>query len=83
MLSLVNQNKFVEHITRQLRATPHAPLMTLNLHAKFTFGSDIETVIDSNKLILWLGEVSCVFEKKENQWDVIIDGDIVDVIHFK
>jgi len=82
MLSMTNQNKFVDHMVRQLKQYPHSPLMTMQLQAKFTFGSTITSEIDDNKLILWLGGVSCILEKKENQWNVIVDGDIVDVVYF-
>lgn len=81
-LSLINQNKFVDHMSNQLRRFPHSPLLTIQLHAKFTFGSNIVTEIDNNKLILWLGGVSCILEKKENQWQVIVDDEVVDVVYF-
>ena len=65
-LSIVNQNKFLEHLGRELRRYPHAPLMTISLQADFTFGK-LNGTIEDNTLTFYVDGIQCSISKKENQ----------------
>lgn len=81
MLSVNNQNKFVEHLVRQLKADPRTPLHSLELHAHLTFGS-VGSHVENNKLDLYVDQILLEVIKKENQVEVWVDDELVDVIPY-
>jgi hypothetical protein len=82
-LSLINQNKSVDHIIRQFKMRPHTPMRTIKRHLDLTFGPFVNVAVATHDLTAVIDGIKLEIERHNRIINIRVDGTSIDSIIYK